>query len=172
MARKERIFVKTTYMYDLQKLKEDAALKKPEWKRFYEKNLHRLKKMDIEIQHLNDEVFEEIDCLQCGNCCRSLGPMILEKDIDGMAKSLRMKSSDFMAKFLRKDEDNDWVFQQMPCPFLGNDNYCAIYENRPKACREYPHTDRKKFHQIYNLSIKNAETCPIVFRVLEKLKEL
>lgn len=172
MAPKERIFVKTIFMYDLQKLKEDAVLKSTGWKRFYEKNLNRLKKMNKEIQQLHDEAFEDIDCLQCGNCCRSLGPMILEKDIDAMSKSLKIKSSDFMTKYLRKDEDNDWVFQRMPCPFLGNDNYCAIYENRPKACREYPHTDRKTFHQIYKLSIKNAETCPIVFQVLEKLKTM
>lgn len=159
-------------MYNLQKLKEDAALKAPEWKRFYVKNLHRLKKMDKEIEQLHDEAMDEIDCLQCGNCCRSLGPMILEKDIDNLSKSLKMKPSDFIDKFLRKDEDKDWVFKSMPCPFLGVDNYCAVYENRPKACREYPHTDRKKFHQIFNLSIKNAETCPIVFQVLEKIKEL
>lgn len=159
-------------MYDLQKLKANATLKAPEWKRFYTKNLQRIKKLDKEIQQIHNETVDEIDCLQCGNCCRSLGPMILEKDIDALSKQLKIKPSDFIEKFLRKDEDGDFVFQRMPCPFLGTDNYCSVYENRPKACREYPHTDRKKFHQIYALSIKNAETCPIVFRVLEKLKEL
>lgn len=159
-------------MYDLAKLKKDAAIKTTEWKKFYAKNQHRLKKMDKEIQQLHEEASEEIDCLSCGNCCRSLGPMILDKDIDKLSKSLRLKPTDFIDNYLHKDEDNDWVFQSMPCPFLGADNYCSVYENRPKACREYPHTDRKKFHQIYMLSIKNAETCPIVFRVLEKLQEL
>jgi Fe-S-cluster containining protein len=55
---------------------------------------------------------------------------------------------------------------------LGDDNYCAIYESRPKACREYPHTDRKKFFQIYKLSVKNASTCPIVYEVMEGIQEL
>lgn len=144
-------------------------LKTPEWERFFAKNIQRIKKMDREIQQFHDETTAETDCLQCGNCCRALGPMILEKDIDAMAKSLKMKTAAFMEKYLRKDEDNDLVFNHIPCPFLGTDNYCAIYENRPKACREYPHTDRKKFHQILALSIKNAQTCPIVFRVLEKI---
>jgi Fe-S-cluster containining protein len=86
-----------------------------------------------------------------------------------MAKALRIKSYDVIQTYLRVDEDGDMVFKTMPCPFLGTDNYCSIYESRPKACREYPHTDRKRFYQIYNLSIKNASTCPIVYEVLEQL---
>ncbi len=89
-----------------------------------------------------------------------------------MAKSLRIKPVDLINKYLRIDEDGDLVFQSMPCPFLGNDNYCAIYESRPKACREYPHTDRKKFYQIYKLSVKNAYTCPIVHEVLDEIQAL
>ncbi|HRZ96272.1 MAG TPA: YkgJ family cysteine cluster protein, partial [Paludibacter sp.] len=85
------------------------------------------------------------------------------------AKVLRLKTVDVIAKYLQIDEDGDMVFQSMPCPFLGDDNYCAIYESRPKACREYPHTDRKRFYQIYNLSVKNASTCPIVYGVLNEL---
>ena len=90
----------------------------------------------------------------------------------GFIEALRMKAADVMARYLRTDEDGDIVFQSMPCPFLGDDNYCSIYESRPKACREYPHTDRKKFYQIYKLSVKNAYTCPIVFEVLEGINKL
>ncbi|WP_231496775.1 YkgJ family cysteine cluster protein [Prevotella sp. 10(H)] len=57
----------------------------------------------------------------------------------------------------------------MPCSFLLPDNYCSIYESRPKACREYPHTDRKKFEQIFKLTVKNTETCPIAYEVLLRL---
>lgn len=157
---------------DFSLLQKEATLKTPEWKRFFAKNKKRLMKMDKEIQAIHREVSAEIDCLACGNCCRSLGPMILPNDVDQLSKSLCIKPSVFIEKYLRTDEDGDMVFQSMPCPFLGSDNYCAVYENRPKACREYPHTDRKNFYQIYALSIKNASTCPIVFNVLERLKEL
>ncbi len=157
---------------DFSLLQKEAALKTPEWKRFFAKNKKRLMKMDKEIQAIHREVSAEIDCLACGNCCRSLGPMILPNDVDQLSKLLRIKPSVFIEKYLRTDEDGDMVFQSMPCPFLGSDNYCAVYENRPKACREYPHTNRKNFYQIYALSIKNASTCPIVFNVLERLKEL
>ena len=159
-------------MQEISKLREETALKTPEWKKFFNKNKQRLMKMDKEIEQLHHEISSEINCLECGNCCRSLGPMILEKDIDVLSKSQRMKPSDFMEKYLRKDEDGDFVFQSMPCPFLGSDNYCSVYENRPKACREYPHTDRMKFYQIYELTVKNASACPIAFGVLDRLTKL
>lgn len=159
-------------MYNFERLAADAKFNEPKWKRFFAKNKQRLMKMDREILQLHAAAFDAIDCLKCGNCCRALGPMIREKDIDGMSRAMRIKASDFVDTYLRIDEDGDWVFQSMPCPFLGEDNYCVIYENRPKACREYPHTDRKKFYQIYSLTMKNAATCPIAFRVMEGIADL
>lgn len=158
-------------MKDYKFLAELASKSEPDWKKFYSKNKKKLESMDLKIHDLNDKYVKRINCLECANCCRSLGPRITDKDVDRMAKALRIKASELIAKYLRIDEDNDMVFQSMPCPFLGSDNYCSIYEARPKACREYPHTDRKRFYQIYNLSIKNAYTCPIVFEVLEELKK-
>ena len=123
--------------------------------------------MDLTIHALHDKYSAQIDCLNCGNCCRTLGPRITDKDVERMAKALRMKSVDMITQYLKIDEDGDMVFKSMPCPFLGADNFCAIYASRPKACREYPHTDRKKFYQIYMLSVENAATCPIVYEVME-----
>jgi len=154
---------------DISNLQKEATLKKSRWEQWFRKNKQRLMKMDREIQQLHDEAVADTDCLACGNCCRSLGPMILTSDIDLMAKSLRVKPSVIIDRYLHSDEDGDMVFRTLPCPFLGDDNYCSIYEGRPRACRAYPHTDRKKFYQIYSLSLKNAESCPIVFKVLEKL---
>jgi Fe-S-cluster containining protein len=146
-----------------------VARKENEWKRFLIKNKKKLEGLDLHVHSLHHEVVERIDCLTCANCCRSLGPRITDKDVERMAKALRMKAADLISKYLHIDEDGDMVFQSMPCPFLGADNYCAIYESRPKACREYPHTDRKRFYQIFNLSVKNAYTCPIVYEVLDNL---
>ena len=66
------------------------------------------------------------------------------------------KEQQFIDAYLRVDEDNDYVLQSVPCTFLDADNYCMIYDVRPKACREFPHTDRKKFQQISNLTLKNV----------------
>lgn len=155
----------------ISKLPSEAKLKAPEWKKHFVKNKKKIEKADTEIHRLHDEASARIDCLTCGNCCRTLGPRITDKDVERMSKALRMKAIDVISRYLKVDEDGDMVFQSMPCPFLGDDNYCSIYESRPKACREYPHTDRRKFYQIYHLSIKNAETCPIVFDVLEKINQ-
>ncbi|MFR0677599.1 YkgJ family cysteine cluster protein [Dysgonomonas mossii] len=153
---------------NLQVLAEKA---KPLFLQYYKKNKKRLGKMDTIVQQLHDEVSEKIDCLTCANCCRTLGPAIYDKDIERMAKALRIKPSEVVSSYLRIDEDGDYVFKSMPCPFLMDDNYCSIYESRPKACREYPHTDRKNFEQIYKLTVKNASTCPIAYEVLCKLMD-
>ena len=146
-----------------------AEKDKPEFLLFYKKNKKRLDKMDFVIHKLHDKFSAQIDCLSCANCCRSLGPAIYDKDIDRIAKALRIKPSDVVSQYLRIDEDGDYVFKEMPCPFLMNDNYCSIYESRPKACRDYPHTDRKKFSQIYKLTVTNTSTCPIAYEVLKEL---
>lgn len=110
-----------------------------------------------------------MDCTKCANCCKCLGPLWTEADIERVAKRERMKLADFEDAYLRVDEDGDKVFQCMPCPFLGQDNLCDIYDVRPKACREFPHTDRKKIYQINNLTIKNTEYCPAAYLFVEKL---
>lgn len=141
----------------------------PKWKRYLAKNKKKLEGMDLKVHALHDNYSEAIDCLQCARCCKQLGPRIETKDIERIGKALRMKPADVFSNYFIIDEDGDTVFKSMPCPFLDSDNYCLIYESRPKACREYPHTDRKRFYQIYNLSVKNAETCPIVYEVLEEI---
>lgn len=128
------------------------------------------RKVDAVFHILHNEVFEEIDCLSCANCCKTTSPIFYQNDIERAAKALRMKPGDFVSKFLKVDEDNDFVLQSSPCPFLGSDNYCSIYEDRPKACREYPHTNRKKMVQITELTLKNTRVCPAVFEMVERLK--
>jgi Fe-S-cluster containining protein len=97
--------------------------------------------------------------------------MFTDKDISRIAKHLRLRPSEFTEKYLRIDEDNDYVLQSVPCTFLGDDNRCSIYDVRPKACREFPHTDRAKQHQILNLTEKNVAVCPAVYEIVERMKD-
>lgn len=155
---------------DLEFYKKQALQKQKEHKKF----LDGLKKkppknLDYVVQETHEEVFEHIDCLQCANCCKTTGPLYTEKDIERIAKHLRMKPADFEAKFLRVDEDQDKVLQNLPCFFLNEDNTCSIYDVRPKACREYPHTDRKKIYQINSLMIKNTVICPAAYEFVERM---
>ena len=129
------------------------------------------KNLDKLALKIHNQVFEKIDCTKCAYCCKTLGPLFTEADIERIAKHLHMKLGDFEDKYLRVDEDGDKVFQSMPCPFLGSDNLCSIYEIRPKACREFPHTDRKKVYQINHLTIQNEEYCPAAYEFVEKLSQ-
>ena len=157
---------------NLEFYKNQAALKQKDHKKFLE-NLKKKppKNLDYKVQETHDEVFSKIDCLQCANCCKTTGPLFTEKDIERISKHLRMKQVDFEAKFLRTDEDNDKVLQDLPCWFLNADNTCSIYEVRPKACREFPHTDRKKIYQINHLTIKNTLICPAAFEFVERIQK-
>jgi len=129
------------------------------------------KQLDYVMQELHDAEFKRTDCLNCANCCKTTGPLFTAKDIQRIAKSFRMKAQQFTETYLRLDEENDYVLQSVPCIFLGADNYCSIYEVRPKACREFPHTDRKKFQQISNLTMKNIEICPAAYNIVEEMKK-
>ena len=157
---------------DLEFYKSQALQKQKEHKKFLEGLKKKPpKNLDYTVIETHDEVFEEIDCLECANCCKTTGPLYTEKDIERIAKHLRMKSADFEKKFLRIDEDQDKVLQHLPCFFLNEDKTCSIYEVRPKACREYPHTDRKKIYQINHLMLKNTVICPAAYVFVEKMLE-
>jgi len=124
------------------------------------------KELDEVMQELHNEVFKEIDCLTCAN-----SPLFTDKDIDRIAHHLKLKPGQFTDKFLHIDADGDYVLKSAPCTFLDQDNYCSIYEVRPKACAEYPHTNRKRFHQLLPLTLKNTEICPATLEIVERLKK-
>lgn len=129
------------------------------------------KNLDVIMQELHEDEFEKTDCLLCANCCKTTGPLFTDRDIERIAKHFRMKPQKFIQSYLRMDEENDYVLKSVPCTFLGEDNYCSIYDVRPKACREFPHTDRKKFHQITDLTLKNVAICPAAFNIVEEMKK-
>ena len=145
---------------------------KKETQKYFQRLKKRIpKKLDEQVGAIHDEVFENTDCLTCANCCKTTGPMFTPKDIERIAKYLKMPLYDFESQYLTTDEDNHQVLQSLPCSFLDQDNHCSIYEVRPKACREFPHTDRKKFHQLTDLTLKNVAVCPAAFEIVEKMKE-
>jgi hypothetical protein len=139
------------------------------------KYLEKLKKktpknLDYVMQDLHENEFKKTDCLQCANCCKTTGPLFNAQDIERISKHFRQKPQQFIETYLQIDEDQDYVLQSVPCTFLDAENYCSIYDVRPKACREFPHTDRKKFTQINNLTLKNVAICPAAFNIVEKMK--
>lgn len=151
---------------------KQATAKKSENKKFLDKlKKQKPKDLDIICNQYHEKVFENIDCLKCANCCSSTGPLFLDKDIDRLAKHLRIRPSEFTENYLRIDEDNDYVFKSVPCPFLGTDKYCSVYESRPNACREFPHTQQRNMAQKMSITYLNTMICPAVYLIVEELKK-
>lgn len=128
------------------------------------------KKLDEMIHPIHTDVFKKIDCLKCANCCKTTSPIFRDVDIKRLSKHLRMNEANFIKQYLRMDDENDYVLLQSPCSFLQEDNTCSVYEHRPMACKEYPHTDRKNMYQIVDLTINNLDICPAVGLIINQLK--
>lgn len=157
----------------LRQLPQKAAEKHNENKKFFAKLRKKPpKNLDYVMQELHEAEFERTDCLTCANCCKTTGPLFTNADVERISKHFRMKPQKFIDTYLQIDEEHDFVLQQVPCTFLGLDNQCSIYGVRPKACREFPHTDRKKFQQISKLTLKNVAICPAAFNIVEEMKKL
>ncbi len=132
-------------------------------------NEHRGKHLDRWGNELHEQVFEKIDCLDCANCCTSIPPLVNKADIARIAKHLGMKPAQFQEKYVTLDEDGDQVLNTTPCTFLQVDNRCEIYDVRPRACREYPHTDQMEFSKNLDYHGINSSYCPAVFHILERM---
>jgi len=147
--------------------------KSAEHQKQYQNLLKRADKNKVlkKLPDLHEEAFEKIDCLQCAACCKHYSPRFKTPDIKRISKHLKMKESAFIETYLRLDEEGDYVAKQAPCPFLGADNYCSIYEVRPSDCERFPYTNEDVILKRPNLTLKNSTFCPAVYYVLEKLME-
>ena len=145
--------------------------KSAERQKTYKKLLQTADKNRVlkQLPDLHDEAFSKIDCLTCANCCKNYSPRFKPPDVKRIAKHLKMRESEFLDTYLRRDEDGDFVVKTHPCPFLGTDNYCDIYEVRPSDCHRFPYTDEDVLLKKQAITLKNSTFCPAVFYVLEKI---
>ena len=157
----------------LENLPKLAENSKKENKKYFANLKRRVpKNLDDLMQDLHEKEFEKTDCLSCGNCCKTTSPIFTDKDTERISKHLKMKVSKFIDTYLQRDSDDFMVLKSSPCTFLDeSDNTCFIYDVRPKACAEYPHTNRRKFIQLTDLTIANTFVCPAAFNIVETLKK-
>jgi uncharacterized protein len=160
-------------IFNIDLLRSKASGRKKEFKAVAAKiKSMKTKDADKLVNGLHIKEFAVLNCLECANCCKTLGPRLSQHDIERMAIHLKIGTSAFFDKYIKKDEDNDYIFNHMPCPFLQEDNYCAIYSSRPRACRTYPHTDQKNIAGILGHCLKNTETCPAVYNIFSRIGKL
>jgi uncharacterized protein len=124
------------------------------------------------LPDLHEEAFSAIDCLQCAACCKNYSPRFKTPDVKRISKHLGMKESELIETYLRVDEDGDFVVKASPCPFLGSDNFCSIYDVRPSDCARFPYTDEDVIIKRQALTLKNSSFCPITYYVLDRLMQV
>lgn len=126
------------------------------------------------LTKIDKEVWEEIDCLTCGNCCKKMTPTFTTKDITRISKHLNMTATEFKNKWLYLDEkDGDWMNTKQPCQFLNlKNNLCSIYEVRPADCAGFPHFTKKNPSLYIHVHQQNIQYCPATYRMVEKMMEV
>lgn len=145
--------------------------KSAERQKIYKQFLNRADKNAVlrRLPDIHEEAFSNINCLDCAACCKNYSPRFKTPDIKRIAKFLRLKESVFIHTYLYVDTDGDYVLKTSPCPFLGQDNFCSIYDVRPSDCARFPYTDEDVLLKRQQLTLKNSTFCPAVYYVLEKL---
>jgi Fe-S-cluster containining protein len=136
----------------------------------YKQFLQRVDKNKVlkALPDLHEEAFSKIDCLQCANCCKNYSPRFKTPDIKRISKVLGLRESEFIEKYLWWMKRR-FYSEHKAMSFLGADNFCSIYEDRPSDCRRFPYTDEDVIIKRKELTLKNSTFCPITYYVLEKL---
>lgn len=156
---------------DLHKITLLAADKEVENDHF--KNF--LKQQDDEqidqiVHQLNEEIAPQIDCTQCGNCCKSLMINVTPEETESLAEHLSMNITVVKEKYIEVSAQGQMIINTIPCHFL-QEKSCTIYQNRFTECREFPHLHKPNFKARFFSTIMYYPMCPIIFNVIETLKE-
>jgi Fe-S-cluster containining protein len=158
---------------NLRKFKRQVQDNKRKLRRFLTKVENtRPRGLDNLTPVLDKEVWEEVDCLTCANCCKKMTPTFTKKDISRISAHLEMSESAFREKWLVFDKkDKDWMNVKRPCQFLDlTTNMCSIYSVRPADCAGFPHLTKKKAVDYLHVHKQNLEYCPATYKMVEKMK--
>jgi uncharacterized protein len=146
-------------------------INKTKMKRFLKRlENNKTKGLDFIAEKLEPEVWKEIDCLACANCCKTMSPTYTKEDITRISAHLQMTPAAFKEKWLYKADDGDWMNVKQPCQFLGSDNMCSIYEVRPYDCASFPHLTKKRMLQYVHVHEQNITYCPATYSLVEKMQ--
>ena len=125
--------------------------------------------LDAVVRETADEVMEQVDCTLCGNCCKTMYVTVDQFDIERLAKRLGMKPHAFERKYVVMADDREKLLSRVPCAFLDGTR-CSVYEDRPRACRDFPYLHVRGFRERTFMMMNNTVLCPIVYNTLEQVK--
>ena len=149
------------------------------YKRKFRRFLTRLEKeppagLDKLAELVSKDVWREVDCLTCANCCKTMSPTFNVKDVKRISAHLGMQPLEFREKYLYLEKkEGDWMNKLQPCQFLDlTTNMCSIYAVRPDDCAGFPHLTRKKMVDYMHVHKQNIQYCPATYKMVEKMKAL
>lgn len=168
MTTKPKIEIDLSRIATMAKTREDEN-----WAfRIFLKSLEmRNSELDAIVHGIQEAVASQIDCTQCGNCCKEIRPTLDAEDVQRFAIGLEMTVDEFSGAHLNPVDidNNELMFKELPCQFLDG-TQCSQYDLRPAACRDFPHLHKSGFRDRLISVVFNYETCPIVYNVYERLK--
>ncbi len=144
------------------------------YRKTYRRFLNRMEKAPVKnidkiTPVIDKEVWQEVDCLTCANCCKKMTPTFTEKDLKRISAHFNQTPEEFRKKWLKK-QDGDYVNVLNPCQFLDlKTNKCNIYAVRPEDCAGFPHLAKRKFTEYAHVHKQNLDYCPATFKMVEKL---
>jgi Fe-S-cluster containining protein len=128
----------------------------------------RSRQYSDKIKNFHAEAFQKTDCLQCANCCKTTPAIVNRNDIQRLSKFLGLSAKEFEKRYVLQDVNGELSFNKVPCHFLNPDNTCQVYEVRPDACRQFPHTDDFDYFKRPSMNAKNVMVCPAAYYIAEK----
>jgi len=158
---------------DLVQIRRLGEQKREENSRF-RKHLKTYRHVERRLKKIAQEVELQINCLDCGNCCRVATARLLDRDVERLAKRLRIPPARFVRDYCQESEDEGLILkrdEQSGCVFL-NGNECTVYEHRPSSCADFPHLARgaRSLESRMWAMPDRATYCPIVYNTLEEWK--
>lgn len=158
---------------DLVQIKRFGEQKRGENERF-RRHLKTHNFVERKLRHIAEEVEEQINCLECGNCCRVATAKLAQRDVEKLTKFLGLPLAQFRREYTVMTEDEGLILKRdevTGCVFLSG-NECTVYEARPGSCEDFPHVVRGagSLQSRMWAFIDRACYCPIVYNTMEAWK--
>ncbi|MFL9482721.1 YkgJ family cysteine cluster protein [Chitinophagaceae bacterium LWZ2-11] len=132
---------------------------------------HNSEAIDQEVFALNEIISPQINCTDCGNCCKSLMVNITDEEADKLSSHLKQTREEFDNEYLEKGSGGLMIINSIPCRFL-DDTKCSVYEYRFAGCKEFPALHLPNFNKRVFTTFMHYDRCPIIYNVVEELKRV
>jgi uncharacterized protein len=159
---------------DLVQIRLLGEKKRPENERF-RKHMKSRDHSDRILRRIAEGIERQIDCTTCANCCKVATTKVSERDVEHLARYLRIKVAQFLKEYTEQSPEEGTILRRSKetgCVFLDGTT-CTVYDARPETCQKFPHVVRGNgsiASRMWQFADR-ACYCPIVYNSLEAFKK-